>query len=197
MNMAGKAGKDKADKPAKKKHRGHGEGTVYYRESRDDYIAQVTINGKRRTVSGKTQGEVIAKKNALEATVAKGEFVEKAKVTVAEWMPRWLNTYCKPPLTADTTFANYESLIRIHITAGDFGKKPLQKLLPSDIQRFLNDKMEKGRVVRPKKEKDVKAEDGQADSKKAGKGDQKQEKNGTLVWLPVQLGICTSCYKPD
>jgi integrase len=141
--VASKAAKPKADKPTKTTRRGHGEGTVFFREDKDLWVSAVTIGGKRRTLYGKTRKEVQDKKAALEATIIKGTYAEPSKVTVAVWLKKWLEVFVKPKRI--TTYENYECHVRVHILPA-LGDKPLQTLRPSDIQRFLNDKQAGGRA---------------------------------------------------
>lgn len=124
------------------KKRGHGEGSIFQRK--DGYwVAQVTVNGRTRQLYGKTRREVQEKKQAIEAEIAKGTYAEPSKITLGDWLARWLETYVKPSVR-DTTYQNYETLIRVHIKPA-LGDKPIQKLMPGDLQAFYNAKLEGGR----------------------------------------------------
>ncbi|MGB4504764.1 MAG: hypothetical protein WBI44_07695 [Syntrophaceticus sp.] len=61
----------------KQKRRSSGEGTIYFREDRQRWVAEIPIGidpitgrMKRKTVSGHTEGEVIDKKRQVELELA-------------------------------------------------------------------------------------------------------------------------------
>lgn len=76
----------------KKSKNGNGEGTIYFSESRQRWIGQVTTgrteNGKlrRHTLYGKTKKEVREKIVALQAEVFTGQYIEPAKITVHDYI---------------------------------------------------------------------------------------------------------------
>ncbi|HHW42537.1 MAG TPA: site-specific integrase [Desulfotomaculum sp.] len=130
--------------------RGHGEGTIYKRkDGRWEAKASIgfdpaTGKPKRLTKYFKTRKEAqdwLAKVAHEKAT---GIFVEPHRVTVGEWLDRWLEVYVRPSVR-DTTYQNYETYIRVHIMPV-LGDKPIQKLMPGDLQAFYNAKLEGGRA---------------------------------------------------
>ncbi|OAT79306.1 site-specific integrase [Desulfotomaculum copahuensis] len=130
--------------------RGHGEGTITKR-SDGRWMAQASVGRnpetgklKRITKYFKTRKEAAAWLAQVSHEKATGSFVEPARVTLGEWLARWLDVYVKPSVR-DTTYQNYEILTRVHIIPG-LGDKPIQKLLPGDLQAFYNAKMEGGRA---------------------------------------------------
>lgn len=130
--------------------RKNGEGTVK-RRADGRYEAQVTIGfdpitgvQKRKSVYGRTPEEVVNKKNELLEKVSKEQFVEPEKITLKDWLERWLNTYVVVRVRG-TTYDNYGTLIRKHIVPA-LGKKLLAKIRPLDIQQFYSAKMLAGRA---------------------------------------------------
>lgn len=77
---------------AKKSKNGNGEGTIYFSESRQRWIGQVTTgrteNGKlrRHTLYGKTKKEVREKIVALQSEVFTGQYIEPTKITVHDYI---------------------------------------------------------------------------------------------------------------
>ena len=130
--------------------RGNNEGSIRQRKD-GKWEARISIgytdDGKLKRISKyfDTRKEAATWLAEVHTAQRKGDFVQPDKITVADWMPKWLEAHCKPPLIEDTTYASYESIIRIHIVPG-LGTIPLQKLLPSDIQGFLNGKLGNGRA---------------------------------------------------
>ena len=132
----------------KKTRRGHGEGTHYQRE--DGYwVAQITL-GKdakgrqiRKTFSAKTEKEVLAKKKEYLYKQMRGELPKTNKVILGEWMLCWLKDYKKQNIR-QTTYENYETLIKRHIVENPIGKIQIQKLTTDQIQKFMGDRAERG-----------------------------------------------------
>lgn len=72
-----------------------------------------------------------------------GGFVRPAKVTVAEFLDRWLHDYAWPNL-APRTAEGYEQIIRGHLIPG-LGYIPLIQLRPEHLQQYYADKLASGR----------------------------------------------------
>ncbi|MBI4340457.1 MAG: site-specific integrase [Chloroflexi bacterium] len=106
---------------------------------------QVTIElppdpgtGKRRqhveTVKG-TQKEALKKLTELQRGVDQGLPTPRGKLTVGEWLTRWLQQDVKPQRRI-RTYERYESIVRIHLIPA-FGSVPLPQLAPSHIKQML------------------------------------------------------------
>lgn len=74
-----------------------GMGTVY-RRSNGGWAAQVSVEGRRRTVYARTEAEVVAKLQALQAKVASGLPFTPERLTVAAFVREWLATTATPRL---------------------------------------------------------------------------------------------------
>lgn len=109
------------------------------------YLGRDPQTGKRRykgfTVHGtkKQAEERLAK---LIAEIEGGTFVEPVKLTVQEWLEKWLESYAKPSL-APTTFETYENNVRVHIVPA-LGRVFLPKLTPVHVQDLLASLKTKG-----------------------------------------------------
>lgn len=107
------------------------------------------LTGKRRQVWRSVKG---TKKDAealllqLQNQKANGVDVLPGRVTVAEYLAKWLETYARPN-TAPKTFRRYEQLIRVHIVPV-VGGIPLGKLRPLHIQQVYQNVQDKGRSAR-------------------------------------------------
>ena len=82
------------------------------------------------------------KKARLKAAYKMGTTLP-GKMTVAEYMIYWLNTYKKRKL-AVRTYESYKETIEIHIAKDDLGKKPFDRVTPEDIQKYYNRKLDNG-----------------------------------------------------
>jgi integrase len=68
----------------------------------------------------------------ITAGIAKGEYVEGSKETVAEFVTRWLRDWTKGN-TSNKTYSRYEELLRLHVVP-HVGTKRIQKLRAGDLQ---------------------------------------------------------------
>lgn len=136
---------------AKRTRRGHGEGTAYEQKP-GKWVAQITIgkkpNGKqeRKTFSGASEKEVIAKKTEYLYLQSRGELPTVNKEALGPWMSSWLENYKKHSLR-QTTYENYKALIDTHIIPDPIAKIQLQKLKTDTLQDFLRRMAESGKTI--------------------------------------------------
>ena len=72
-----------------------------------------------------------------------GTFIIPGKITLAEYLERWLRDYVKPNL-APRTAEGYESIVRCHLVPA-LGSIPLTQLKPEHLQRYYSEKLSGGR----------------------------------------------------
>lgn len=119
------------------KRRGKGEGSIFQRAN-GTWVARLDRgydeNGKRlrKDVYGKTKREVQEKLTRMQSDSLNGTLLETQRITVAEFMKRWLEDAARPSVR-ETTYVWYEGLIRLHI-APRIGGVQLAKLTPMHIQ---------------------------------------------------------------
>ena len=132
-----------------KKKRANGEGSVWQRPN-GTWVAQVSFTdpatGKpdRKAVSGKTKQEVLKKKRKLETAKDINRLVSNDKITLGQWIDRWLEVYKKPALKYSTWYS-YKQLADLHIIPA-LGDKQLDRLQAAEIQAFYNKLSESGRI---------------------------------------------------
>jgi integrase len=68
-----------------------------------------------------------------------GQSIPSSKLTVKEFLEKWLEDYCKGSLS-QTSQARYESIVNTHLVP-TFGQHQLIKLSPQIIQGFLSTKL--------------------------------------------------------
>lgn len=132
--------------------RGNGEGSIIQRPD-GRWMARASVGhdpktGKliRRTFYGKTRATAAKQLTDALAAAGRGQTAPSAKLTLGEWLARWIETYARPKVR-QRTFESYESMIRVHI-APALGNVKLRDLRPEHLQRFLNDKLTNGAVRR-------------------------------------------------
>ncbi len=126
--------------------RGHGEGSIFERKD-GRWVAIVDYgyrNGKRhrKSIYGATRKEVSDELKRTLRGQQLGIPPESGRLTVGEWLFRWLETH-KPPTTKPKTYAAYEYHTRMHLIPA-FGKRPLVKLQPQEVREFMQNKVEAG-----------------------------------------------------
>lgn len=129
--------------------RGHGEGTVTRRPD-GKWMAQASIGrdpatGKTRRVTKyfKTRKEAAAWLAEMQHRKNTGTLTEPSRLTLGEWLPRYLEVYVKPKVRP-SSYANYHDVARRHILPA-LGSIPLQGLQTHTIQEFYNERAERGR----------------------------------------------------
>lgn len=73
-----------------------------------------------------------------------GTFVAPSKLTVGEYLDKWLDTYARPRLSAKTT-ERFAEIVELHLKPA-LGKSMLKSLSPLDVQSYYNKALETGRL---------------------------------------------------
>lgn len=98
----------------------------------------------QRSVSGKTQKEVIEKMQAMAVDLTTGNYQEPSKLTLGEWLDIWLREYSNDKKYL--TLKNYRAQVEVHIKP-TLGAVKLQQLAPHMIQTFYNNCLRNGKAV--------------------------------------------------
>lgn len=115
------------------KRRAKGEGGITKRKD-GRYQGEITLQGKRRTMYGKTRQEVSQKLAEARKQEAQGVRLGTERVTLGAWLTQWLAT--KRRKWKENTYIFHETAIRLHITP-QIGHIPLIRLTVLDVQRWL------------------------------------------------------------
>jgi integrase len=126
----------------KRLHAGHKEGSVYYVEARDRWVAEITLEtGKRKKAYCKTRQEAQRKKNEMLRELERGMLATGPQRKLGEYIQDWLENTHKSKLRL-SVYLNYRKHVK-HIVAG-LGDIWLQKLTPQQVQSFLTKKLDEG-----------------------------------------------------
>ena len=122
--------------------RANGEGSVFERGDGKMvatfvYDDPITGERKRSTFYGKTKAEARAKMKAAQERVERGAPVRDAKITLGAFTERWIATTLDVSDRKVTTKETYANLARNHIVGGVLGDRTLDRLKPTDIERFI------------------------------------------------------------
>ena len=125
----------------KKKHRGRGEGSIFYNEKFDRWEAWVSYNDpktdvlRRKRFTGAKESEARAKMREWQKAVDDGMLPGADRLTLWDWLDRWLKDYVQSHVKPKT-YEKYESQLRCYVKPSTIGKQLLSKLRGPDIQRF-------------------------------------------------------------
>jgi integrase len=119
--------------------RANGEGTIA-RRSDGRYVAAAFVpmvgGGRRRVyVYGRTRGEARDKLDELQRKASDGIPRARERQTVGEYLDYWLAHVVRPE-RRPTTYAGYETMVRLHITPL-IGTRKLDELGPADVRRMI------------------------------------------------------------
>jgi integrase len=120
-----------------RKRRDNGEGSIYQRADGTwcaTYSSGYNEQGKRkrRTIFGKSKQAVQEKLRKLTQEISAGASIEPNRMTVGEFLDRWLKDIAQPRVKV-TTYSNYERVIRVHIKP-ELGGVMLPKLAVLHVQ---------------------------------------------------------------
>jgi integrase len=125
--------------------RGANEGTIRKRtDGRWEARVVVTDAGGRRvrrSLLGKSRSIVVEKLQSALRADASGLSVAPERLTLAAYLQSWLTAI--QPRVRPRTLESYELIVRVHLTPG-LGRHPLGRLLPQQVQAFLNAKTKAG-----------------------------------------------------
>lgn len=96
------------------RRRANGLGSEWFNAKRNRYEVRITVNGKRRTLTGKTQAEAWANVDALRATMkASGELPPNP--TVAEYANVWVRDVLPGTDLARSTREQYDRMLTLYV----------------------------------------------------------------------------------
>lgn len=121
--------------------RGSGEGSI---RQRSDGRWEGTLRlagGRRKSVYGKTQREVLEKLTRVRRDRELGLPTRSERTTAAAYLARWLDS--ARPALAPRTWQRYEQLVRVHALPV-IGQIPLARLSPQDLQALYAERLTAG-----------------------------------------------------
>jgi len=136
----------KTTEKVRRKRRGAGEGSVYRRKDglwAADVQVGVDEHGRRRrrTVYGRTQGAVLEKLDELRQATARGAVPEPGRLTVGEYLRRWLKDTAASRVRPSTLEVYARALAPVRSQLGGIN---LRSLTPLHVQAVLRSLEEEG-----------------------------------------------------
>lgn len=127
--------------------RAPGEGSIYQRADgkwEGSVSAGRTQSGKRRRlkVTADTQREVAERLTSLRNAVRAGLSTDASRLTVGEWLHRWLRDEVRTSVRP-RTYEGYEGVVRRHLLP-QLGHFRLRELNPADVRAFIQRELASG-----------------------------------------------------
>ena len=120
------------------------QGSAYHRKD-GRWEARLPLgDGKRWMVTVRTRKEAYERLNAAIKDRQAGLRPQNERITVAEFLARWLDESALPSVRPGT-YASYERLVRVHLIP-ELGRLRLARLTPDLVQAALNRRREAGQT---------------------------------------------------
>lgn len=107
--------------------RGNGEGSIYYSEKLSRWIAQYSVNGKRKSIYGKTRKEVSEKLNGKINEINNMVYSEPSKITLYEILQNYIKNQGQANRVKTASYTRKKYTLRI-INTLKFANIPIQKV---------------------------------------------------------------------
>lgn len=122
--------------------RANGEGTIYQRPD-GRWTAQVSVEGKRKTLYGRSQADVRRKLDLAKRALEEGRPVIEDRRRVGQYLDEWLRDVIEPSGLSPKTKADYRDIVGRQLIPA-LGRIQLVKLRPQQVQQFVNNQREAG-----------------------------------------------------
>jgi integrase len=125
------------------KRRSKGEGTLYFNQKIDRWVAQITLpNGQRKSKSSKVQKEARNWLIDQRYKLLEGLYVTNDKINLSSFLDSYLNDVAKHSLRP-RSYAKYFAINKNHIKP-DIGNFKLTALRPDHVQALYSRKLDAG-----------------------------------------------------
>lgn len=130
---------DNKERKTTSKKNGNGQGTLYYSETLEKWVGQISLpNGKRMTLTQRKKESTNDFKKRYRDTLNKvdnGTLIEKSKDTLYEILSRYIEQKYKDGTTSPRSYKrDKETLKQLEKTCSKFVNIPIQKVCVEDIE---------------------------------------------------------------
>lgn len=148
-------------KNKKVKSKGNGEGTIYFSETLQKWVAQYTeLDGKRKTITQRKNEKVSDFKKRfanIMNEINNGTYISSNNISLYEILDNYIENNYKTGIIAGRTFLrNKETLKLLKKCCSDFISKPIQKVILNDIKTSLPNFIENETTTKKTNEKVIK-----------------------------------------
>lgn len=125
----------------KNKSKGNGQGSVYFHKTKNIWVAQYTLNGKRKSIyqkKGETKKEFNRRFTKIISDINQGTYIDKVDKTFLDILKEHIqNKYDTNKVSARTHRRDIETLKQIESTCKDIVNMPIQKITIYHIRQVL------------------------------------------------------------
>lgn len=114
-------------------------GTIYFNERLGKWVAQYTVNGKRKALYGNTRTEVTQKLQKNLVDIKENKYIDKSKISVSQLLDLILEEQEKSNILTENTLARNEQTIRVIKDSMYIAYMPIQKVNAAQINECLLD----------------------------------------------------------
>lgn len=148
-------------KNKKVKSKGNGEGTIYFSETLQKWVAQYTeLDGKRKTITQRKNEKVSDFKKRfanIMNEINNGTYISSNNISLYEILDSYIENNYKTGIIADRTYLrNKETLKLLKTCCKNFINKPIQKVILNDIKISLPNFIENETTTKKTNEKVIK-----------------------------------------
>ena len=123
------------------KSNGNGQGSIYFNKSKNIWIGQYTINGKRKTVyqsKKETVTEFKKRFTKIINEINQGTYIEKTNKTLMNILNEYVeNKYKNNKVSARKHLRDMEKVKQVKSICGEISDMPIQKITVYHIKNFL------------------------------------------------------------
>lgn len=124
--------------------RAKGEGAKARLRADGRWVAQLTVNGKRKTVYGKTEALANRKLRQAVTEAENGVLITGQIPTLEQWLDYWIEEICAVKPLKPNTLASYRSKVDQYVRGTSSAKKKLNQLGPEHIEALYAPLRERG-----------------------------------------------------
>ena len=114
-------------------------GTIYFNERLGKWVAQYTVNGKRKALYGNTRTEVTQKLQKNLVDIKENKYIDKSKISISQLLDLILEEQEKSNILTENTLARNEQTIRVIKDNMYIAHMPIQKVNAAQINECLLD----------------------------------------------------------
>ena len=119
------------------KKRANGQGSLYYISAKKLWVGQYIVEGKRKTIYGKTKTEVQQRLIKAQGAVLSEQYFDPTKLTVKQWLDTWFKEYMIGK-RAPKTIEGHANNIKNHIIPA-IGDQKLKDIKGYALQKLYNE----------------------------------------------------------
>ena len=129
------------ERTQKRKSKGNGQGTLYFSKTKNIWVGQYTLNGKRKTLYQRKSENVTEFKKRFTKIINdinQGTYIEKVEKTFIDILKEYVqNKYDTNKVSARTHIRDLETVKQIEKTCKDIVNIPIQKITIYHIRQVL------------------------------------------------------------